>query len=252
MNITDKYNMTQEENIFYAKRNLVDSIWKEAMLEGVPFTFPETQTIVEGMKLDGKKEDDIVKVRNLKHSWEFLFDSIDYPLDFRYIKQINHEIGKEGIVLNAGMLRNSEVSIGGTEWKPAIPDEEIVQGEIKEILSHYCVTDKSITLMLYLMRSQLFTDDNKRTAQLCANQIMIQNGKGIIAIPVKELQTFTGLLVEYYQTNRMSDIKKFVYEKCIDGLVIDREMTVQKEMSTYDFIKRSRKIRSEKNKSKTR
>ena len=97
MNITDKYNMTQEENIFYAKRNLVDSIWKEAMLEGVPFTFPETQTIVEGMKLDGKKEDDIVKVRNLKHSWEFLFDSIDYPLDFRYIKQMNHEIGKEGI-----------------------------------------------------------------------------------------------------------------------------------------------------------
>ena len=150
------------------------------------------------------------------------------------------------------MLRNSEVSIGGTEWKPAIPDEEIVQGEIKEILSNYCVTDKSITLMLYLMRSQLFTDGNKRTAQLCANQIMIQNGKGIIAIPVKELQTFTGLLVEYYQTNRMSDIKKFVYEKCIDGLVIDREMTVQEEMSTYDFIKRSREIRSEKNKSKTR
>lgn len=138
MNITDKYNMTQEENIFYAKRNLVDSIWKEAMLEGVPFTFPETQTIVEGMKLDGKKEDDIVKVRNLKHSWEFLFDSIDYPLDFRYIKQMNHEIGKEGIALNAGMRRNSEVSIGSTEWKPAIPDEEIVQGEIKEILSHYC------------------------------------------------------------------------------------------------------------------
>ena len=50
----------------------------------------------------------------------------------------------------------------------------------------------------------------------------------------------------------MSDIKKFVYEKCIDGLVIDREMTVQEEMSTYDFIKRSREIRSEKNKSKTR
>ena len=51
----------------------------------------------------------------------------------------------------------------------------------------------------------------------------------------------------------LSDQSNVRHQKlCIDGLVIDREMTVQKEMSTYDFIKRSRKIRSEKNKSKTR
>lgn len=247
MNLSDKYHMTQEENIFYAKRNLVDSIWKEARLEGLPFTFPETQTIVEGMHLAGKKNDDIIKVRNLKHGWEFLFDSIDYPLDFRYIKQMNHEIGKEGVVLNAGMLRNMDVSIGGTDWKPGIPEEEMVIGELEEILSMHCTTDKAITLMLYLMRSQLFADGNKRTAQLCANQIMIQSGRGIIAVPVNELQDFTELLIEYYVTNRMTDIKKFIYDKCIDGLAINRELTIQEEMSPYEFIKRSKDISNARN-----
>lgn len=37
--LKDKYNMTREENILYAKRNIVDSIWKSANLEGIPVTF---------------------------------------------------------------------------------------------------------------------------------------------------------------------------------------------------------------------
>lgn len=35
--------MLVEDNVFHAKRNLVDSIWKEAHIEGVKATFPEIQ-----------------------------------------------------------------------------------------------------------------------------------------------------------------------------------------------------------------
>jgi len=31
----DKYNMTQEQNIFLAKRCVVDSIWKSSHIEGI-------------------------------------------------------------------------------------------------------------------------------------------------------------------------------------------------------------------------
>ena len=44
-------NLTLEENIFLAKRNLVDIIWKSANLEGVNVTFPETQMIIDGFLL---------------------------------------------------------------------------------------------------------------------------------------------------------------------------------------------------------
>ena len=43
----DKYKMTQKENIFLAKRNIIDSIWKSARLEGINITFPDTYAIYE-------------------------------------------------------------------------------------------------------------------------------------------------------------------------------------------------------------
>ena len=38
----NKYNMTKEDNIFYAKRKLIDNIYKSANLEGIAVTFADT------------------------------------------------------------------------------------------------------------------------------------------------------------------------------------------------------------------
>lgn len=38
--------MSIEDNIFYAKRNIVDSIWKEANIEGIDITFPATKMLI--------------------------------------------------------------------------------------------------------------------------------------------------------------------------------------------------------------
>ena len=43
----DKFTMTREQNIFLAKRNIVDYIYKSANLEGINVTFPETQAIFD-------------------------------------------------------------------------------------------------------------------------------------------------------------------------------------------------------------
>ena len=37
----NKHNMTKEDNIFFAKRKLVDNIYKSANLEGIAITFEE-------------------------------------------------------------------------------------------------------------------------------------------------------------------------------------------------------------------
>ena len=36
-----------EFNVFYAKRNVVDSIWKEAIIEGVNITYPQAKVIID-------------------------------------------------------------------------------------------------------------------------------------------------------------------------------------------------------------
>ena len=79
----DKYQLTLEENIFLAKRNIVDSIYKESKLEGIAITFPETNEICEGRAVAGMSVDDIVKVNNLKHAWEFVLETVEYPIDLR-------------------------------------------------------------------------------------------------------------------------------------------------------------------------
>ena len=38
-------------NVFYAKKNVVDSIWKEAIIEGVNITYPQAKVIVEHLSL---------------------------------------------------------------------------------------------------------------------------------------------------------------------------------------------------------
>lgn len=214
--MVDKYNMTLEQNIFLAKRNIVDYIWKSANLEGISITFPETQMIYDGGNLANLTVSQIVTINNLKHGWQFIFDNIEYPVDYNYICKVHSVVGAN-LILEAGYIRKMDVRIGGTGWKPEKPDEDMIKEKIQEIQKIENVTDRAITLMLYCMRTQIFNDGNKRTAMMIANQTMIQNGKGIITIPIEMQKEFFILLVEYYETNNMDKVKKFIYDNCIDG-----------------------------------
>ena len=214
----DKYKMTLEENIFVAKRNIVDSIWKSANLEGIAVTYPQTETIFQGLGIQNMKVKDINAIVNLKHSWEFILENIEYPVDLNYICKINQLIGEANVNPFPGL------SMGGTDWKPEIPDKEKVNDSLNKILeSENSATEKAINLMLYLMRSQLFYDGNKRTSMMAANQVMIQNGAGIISVPIKYQEEFLELLVKFYETNNMDEIRELIYNHCIDGINFKRE-----------------------------
>ncbi len=214
-----KYNMTQKENIFLAKRNIVDYIWKSANLEGIGVTYPDTQAIYNGMAVSGYTIEDINAVNDLKNAWHFLLGHINDELDVKFIKKVHMLLGKFTII-NAGMIRCEEVRIGGTEWIPKLPDEEKVYGEMIKILdSKISSLEKAFDITLYLMRQQLFYDGNKRIAMLIGNKIMIENGQGIISIKQKDIKEFYKLLISYYESNNKLQLKQFLYDNCIDGMV---------------------------------
>jgi len=218
----DVYCMTREANISLAKRNIVDSIYRAARLEGLGVTFAQTAEIYNGASVKGVAVDEIVAVNNLKHAWQFIFETVDYPMDILYLRQINKEVGA-GLIHNAGNIRTGVVSMGGTEWVPEVPDYDTVSNRMQTILqSDRTVTDKAITMFLYLCRQQPFFDGNKRTATIAANQILIANGKGIFSIPEKLDEQFKMLLVSYYETNDMEDVKQFLYANCLDGYTITK------------------------------
>ena len=205
-----------EQNIDFAKRHLVDTIYKQAILEGVATTFADTESIIEGGKVNNMTSEDIIKIVNLKHAWEFILNKnvVLSDTNFALLCEINKMV-EEGFYYTAGKVRNTPVTIGGTTWKPDLPIESVIREELEEILSKELNDiDKAIELLLYTMKKQVFIDGNKRTAVIYSNHYLISKGKGIIAIPAELTEEFKDLLIPYYEGRDEKEIKKFIKEQC--------------------------------------
>lgn len=203
-------------NIDFARRHLADTIYKQAILEGVSATLSDTENILEGAKVSGMTPDDIMKIINLKHSWEFILNKnvILSPTNYSILCTINKLI-EEGFYYNAGSLRTTPVKIGGTNWVPELPVESDIKDEIDNIINkkkNY--VDIAIDLLLYVVKKQMFIDGNKRTSVVFANHFLVSKGKGLLVIPSEKVEEYKKILIEYYETNNGSKISKFLKEKC--------------------------------------
>lgn len=205
-----------EQNIDFAKRHLVDTIYKQAILEGVATTFADTESIIEGGKVNNMTSEDILKIVNLKHAWEFILNKnvILSDTNFALLCEINKMV-EEGFYYTAGKVRNVPVTIGGTKWKPELTIESVIKEELQEIFSKKMENiDRAIELLLYIMKKQIFIDGNKRTAVIYSNHYLISKGEGILAIPAELTEEFKNLLIPYYEGKDEKQIKNFVKEKC--------------------------------------
>ena len=215
----DKFNLTKEQNIFLAKKALVVSIYNSIRLEGINTTYSDTKTILEGVNVPNLKPDEINCILNLRDAWNYVLSHIDDPLNLDFICQINAYVSRNES-LEWGVLRTGKIGINGVDYVPPIPDKQAVISQIETILKEENITSKSIHLMLYLMRAQVFWDGNKRTSMIIANKILIQNGCGIISIKEENIREFNTLLTEYYNTGNQEKISTFLYDKCLFGLEI--------------------------------
>ena len=217
----NKYNLTREQNVFIAKRNIVDYIWKSANLEGIGVTYPETQAIYDGGIVSGLTVDNIIAINNLKYAWEFILENNDIEYDYKALCHI-HKLVADKLVLeqDLGRIRTTSVNIGGTNWKPQLPIESQIKEDLVEILNqeNKTKTEIAIEIMLWVMRRQMFIDGNKRVAMLFANKIMIDNGCGIITISLENQSKFYEKLIKYYENGDKQDLKEWIYETSIDGI----------------------------------
>ncbi len=200
-----------ELNIVFAKRNLVDSIYKQSVLEGVATTYSNTETLINEGKVSNMSTDDISKVINLKHAWEFIYNKgvLQYPSSYTILCQINSLV-EDGFSAIAGKLRTVSVTIGGCSYIPPFPIESVVKEELNQILQTEDDVERSIKALLYVMKKQLFLDGNKRTAVLFANHILISKAKGLIVIPAEKVDEFKKLLINYYEGKDELRIKEFL------------------------------------------
>ncbi len=212
------YNMTKEDNIFFAKRKIIDNIYKSANLEGIAVTFADTVDFYNNVNNGHISVDNMLKLKGLKDAWEYVINTIDDKLTIDYIKKIHFEICKGQNVYPLGDYREHGVGITGTSWRPKLPCECDYESELEEILKNSDKQDMAINLFCWIQRSQMFQDGNKRVANLVANKEFIKNGLGIINVPVELIGQYFTYLIKYYETNDNKELKKFIIDNCIDGI----------------------------------
>lgn len=214
--IENELNSDVEINIDFAKKHLVDTIYKQAILEGVATTFADTESIIEGGKVNNMTSEDIMKIVNLKHAWEFILNKnvISSNTDFALLCEINKMV-EEGFYYTAGKVRSIPVSIGGTKWQPDLPIESVIKEDLNRISDMETdEVDKAIEYLLYTMKKQIFIDGNKRTAVIFSNHYLISKGKGIIVIPSEKTEEFKNLLIQFYEGKDNEKIRAFIKEQC--------------------------------------
>ena len=215
--------MTVKENIFIAKRMLVDNVYKAAKLENIAITYPETIELVELNKNIGSlAPNEVTDIVNLKRAWEWLLDEAVLTsklLGLDLVQEIHTKVafGMANLELfEIGRFRTTGVQIGGTRWRPESPDVERLHAELQDIMHRFGdVAERAIELYLWSCRNQAFKDGNKRTSNFLANFELVKHGYGILTPPPEEkLSDFRVKLIKFYETNDTTEMKLFLLNYC--------------------------------------
>lgn len=216
---TDKYHLNKSQSLFLAKKGQIKNIYCGMKMENRAITLEQTQAILNGINVPNVQLDDIQAILNMRDAWKFLLNAVSETVTFEYWCKLNDYIARNE-ALEWGKLRTGSVGISGTDYIPPIPEKEKVITTLEDIVSDkdMTATDKALEVFTWGTRGQYFWDGNKRTSLMLANKILISAGAGIMIITDKYMEQFNVSLLEYYNTGKPSELKKFLYDNAIQGI----------------------------------
>jgi Fic family protein len=110
--------------IMLAKRQLAEFVCDAVNLEGINFTLPEIQTLLEGITVGGHKLSDQQIALNQGNAWRALFDWIEkdqFEITVQKACDLHLIAGREE-ALAWGRFRSGGVTIAGTAYMPPRAD----------------------------------------------------------------------------------------------------------------------------------
>jgi len=203
-------------SLMMAKKDRVDYVYNTSALEGNTMTYPEVQTLLDGITVGGKKISEEQQILNQNRSIKLLFLMIEenrFKLDKNTFLKLHEQVAYEE-ALKWGEFRNSGVNIGGTTYTPPLAKElnNIFTNGIKEIEQIKNPIVKATTMFLFGAKNQFFYDGNKRTSRLMMNGILIQNGCPILNIKAKDKLAFNEQMIIFYNSDDIEQSINFLID----------------------------------------
>ena len=212
--------------LFFAKRQLAELVYDAVNLEGIHYTLPEVQTLLEGVTVGGHHIVDQQIALNQAQAWRFLFEAVQegsFHLSQNFVCQL-HRIAGENEALSWGVFRAGQVTISGTEYLPPPADQLIDHWKSIVLdyrgLSGMKLYQAAIGFFLDMARIQFFYDVNKRMGRFMMNGILLVQGYPVINLPAKRQLEFNTLMLEFYRSHHKTPMTDFMLD-CIDARVVD-------------------------------
>lgn len=190
--------------IFLAKKDKIDFVYNTAALEGNRMTYPEVETLLEGITVGGHKLSDEQQILNQNRSVNLLYSMLDentFGLNKETLCSLHAEVARDE-ALSWGMFRNGNVNIGGTDYLPPSPEllDQVFSDGIIQIKQITHPILRGLTYFLLGARSQFFYDGNKRVSRLIMNGILLGEGYPILNIKAKDKLEFNKQMIAFYNT----------------------------------------------------
>ncbi|MGL6106114.1 Fic family protein [Romboutsia sp.] len=203
----------------YVRQMISEFVYDMGSLENNPFTFPEVQTLLDGITVGGHKLSDQNQILNIKESWDFILKlstNEEIKINKDTICSIHNIVARDEALI-VGDFRNGNIGIAGTvEYKciDAKDLQEVFENDIKFIENINNPLEKAIVLNLWLSYCQFFYDGNKRTSRLTSNLILLQNKIGVLSVSARLKHEYNSLMLEFYETLEADKVIEFLVEKC--------------------------------------
>ena len=213
----------KKKAIFLTKRELPVLVCDAVNLEGINYTLPEVQTLLDGVTVGGHKISDEMITLNQAKAWNCLFSAVENE-QFALKKDFActlHEIAAREESLEWGCFRSGSVTIAGTTYLPPkanMLDQLWIQ-MIHEFENIKDVFDKAIFIFLQMARYQFFYDVNKRMGRFMMNGILLSEGYPAINLPAKRQLEFNQLMLDFYISGNVEPMTTFM-KSCFDQRII--------------------------------
>ena len=209
--------------IMLAKRQLAEFVCDAVNLEGINFTLPEIQTLLDGITVGGHRVTDQQIALNQADTWRTLFELIEknqFEITLEKVCAL-HLIAAKDEALEWGKFRSGGVTIAGTGYMPPQADllPELFEKMVDEASKLSDIYDRAIHLFLIMARCQFFYDVNKRMGRFIMNGLLLSCGYPAINLPAKRQLEFNQLMLTFYETGDQKQMNTFL-RSCLDKKVI--------------------------------
>ncbi len=189
--------------VFRAKKILVGLVFDAAHLEGSPYTFPEVQTLLDGVTVGGHRLEDQRLILNLRAAWEALLGAVlagQFTLSQDRYCALHRLVAAEE-ALAWGTFRTGSVEVAGTTTYTPPPAETLgerfAQG-LAALQEFAHPVHRAVNFFLFGAYQKCFWAGNRRTARLMMNGVLMQAGLDALSVPARARREFNEAMLRFY------------------------------------------------------